>query len=494
MPRVGILALLQESNTFLSGSTTLEHFQRELLIRGEDVRQKFSNAHHEVRGFFDGLAASNIEAVPIFAARALPFGTITSDAFEALIQMMLNDLSQAGHLDGLLVAPHGATVSEAFPDADGEWLSRVRQTVGPAMPIIGTLDPHVNLSRRMVESTDALISYRTNPHTDQSQRGYDAALLMARTLRGEIHPVQAACFPPMAINIERQCTNESPCQELCAKFDAMRDRPGVLDASLMLGFPYADVAEMGSSAVVVTDGDRKLAQQLANELGKELWSQRHGLAGTFISVEDAVAQASKLPGPVCLLDMGDNVGGGSPADGTWIAQELVRTKSGPALVIIDDAATVHAAEQLGVGQKGRFTVGGKTDTLHGPPLDLEFRVVQISDGRFSESKVRHGGITEFDQGRTAILSTETGLTVMVTSRRTPPFSLSQITTFGLDPKNFQMIVAKGVNAPLAAYQDVCPSFVRVNTRGVTVADMTKLPYEHRQKPMFPFEPETTWAH
>lgn len=493
MSRVGVLALIQESNTFLPGTTTLDHFRQELLVRGDDVRKKFENAHHEVRGFFDGLAASQIEAVPLFAARALPFGTIESAAFEALAKMMLDELATAGPLDGLLVAPHGATVSESFPDADGEWLSRVRKAVGNSIPIIGTLDPHGNLSPQMVEATDALISYRTNPHMDQLQRGYDAALLMARTLKGEVRPVQAACFPPTAMNIERQCTSESPCQELVAKFDAMRHRPGVLDASLMLGFPYADVDEMGSSIIVVTDGDRELAQRLANELGEELWSFRHGLAGTFISVEEAVAQAAKLPGPVCMLDMGDNVGGGSPGDGTWIAQELYRTKTGPALVIIDDEATVRNAEALGVGRKGRFAVGGKTDKLHGPPLEAEFDIVKVVDGRFSESKVRHGGITEFDQGRTAILSTADGLTVMVTSRRTPPFSLGQITAFGLDPKQFQIIVAKGVNAPLAAYQDVCSSFIRVNTRGVTVADMTQLPYRHRRHPMFPFEPETNWT-
>ena len=493
MPRVGVLALIQESNTFLPGATTLDHFRQELLVRGEEVRERFQTAHHEVRGFFDGLAASRLEAVPLFAARALPFGTIESAAFESLMQMMLEELASAGRLDGLLVAPHGATVSESFPDADGEWLSRIRNAVGRGIPIIGTLDPHGNLSRQMIEATDALISYRTNPHMDQLQRGYDAAMLMARTLNGTIRPVQAACFPPMAMNIERQCTSESPCQELAAKFDAMRERPGVLDASLMLGFPYADVDEMGSSAIVVTDGDRALARRLANELGEELWSFRHGLAGTFISVEEAVAEASRRPGPVCLLDMGDNVGGGSPGDGTWIAQELHRTKIGPALVIIDDASTVRLAESVGVGRKSRFAIGGKTDELHGPPLDAEFEVVQLTDGRFSESQVRHGGITEFDQGRTAILSTEDGLTVMVTSRRTPPFSLGQITAFGLDPKRYQIIVAKGVNAPLAAYQEVCPNFIRVNTRGVTVADMTQLPYQHRRQPMFPFESETTWT-
>jgi microcystin degradation protein MlrC len=471
----------------------MEHFRGELLAVGDEVRQRFATAHHEVRGFFDGLDRAGIEAVPLFAARALPFGEIDVETFEQLMRMMFEELQHAGRLDGLLVAPHGATVAERFPDTDGEWLTRVRKFVGPNIPIIGTLDPHGNLSPKMVEATDALISYRTNPHMDQENRGNEAADLMVRTLSGRIRPVQAACYPPMAINIERQCTSESPCSDLIEKFEAVRGKEGVLSASLMLGFPYADVVEMGSAAIVVTDGQPELAKTLADHLGTEMWGFREGLAGTFLSVQEAVAQAAKMPGPVCMLDMGDNVGGGSPGDGTWIAHELLRTGIGPAFVCIDDASAVHAAEGVGVGNTAQFSIGGKSDDLHGKPLDAEFTVQKVSDGRFSESQVRHGGIMEFDQGRIAILKSGSGLTVMVTSKRTPPFSLLQLTAFGVDPKAFQILVAKGVNAPLAAYREVCPSILRANSRGVTVADMTELPYRHRRIPMFPFERSMVWS-
>ena len=308
MLRVGILALIQESNTFLPGSTTFEHFRQDLILIGEDVRRHFASAHHEVRGFFDGLAHAGFEAVPIFAARALPFGTIEAGALETLVKMMLDELESVGRLDGLLVAPHGATVAESHPDADGYWLSQVRRFVGPQMPIIGTLDPHGNLSPEMVAATDALMAYRTNPHVDQEQRGFEAAELMVRTLRGQVTPVQAACFPPMVINIERQCTSEAPLDEVVATFEAVRGQAGVLSDSLMLGFPYADVAEMGASSLVVTNGNLEQAQSLANQLGQAMWSNRAGLAGTFISVEEAVTQAQSLPGPICMLDMGDNVG------------------------------------------------------------------------------------------------------------------------------------------------------------------------------------------
>lgn len=493
MPRVGIIALIQESNTFLPGITKLDHFRQELLLTGESIRDHFATAHHEVRGFFDGLARAGIDAVPIFAARALPFGTIEARAFEALMKQMLDELESVGRLDGLLVAPHGATVAESHPDADGYWLTQVRQFVGPQLPIIGTLDPHGNLSQAMVDATDALTAYRTNPHVDQEQRGLEAAELMVRTLRGQVSPVQAACFPPMLINIERQCTSEPPLTELVAQFESVRSRVGVLSTSLMLGFPYADVDEMGAAALAVTDGNLPMAKSLAGQLGEAMWSSREGLAGSFTSVEQAVDHARDLPGPICMLDMGDNVGGGSPGDGTWLAHELAHQRLGPSFTCIDDAASVRQIEAAGVGAQIRLAVGGRTDTLHGAPFEADFTIKYIGDGRFSEDQVRHGGITKFDQGRTAIVETTDGLlTVMLTSQRTPPFSLRQLTAFGLDPKLFKVLVAKGVNAPLAAYQPVCPTILRVNTRGVTMADVTQLSYHRRRKPMYPFEVETMW--
>src|SRR5271166_3764987 len=186
--RVGILALLQESNTFLRESTTLDRFRDDLLLVGEDVRRQLESTHHEVGGFFAGLAEAGIEAVPLVAARAYPLGVVTAAAFDTLLALMKQQLEQAGPLAGILVAPHGATVSERYPDADGHWLRCVRQWVGARCPIIGTLDPHANLSPQMVASSDALIAYRTNPHLDQRQCGLDAARLMAATLRGAVRP------------------------------------------------------------------------------------------------------------------------------------------------------------------------------------------------------------------------------------------------------------------------------------------------------------------
>src|SRR6185436_15438733 len=157
-----------------------------------------------------------------------------------------------------------------------------------------------------------------------------------------------------------------------------------------------------------------------------------------------------------------------------------------------DAEAVQAATAAGVGGQVSLRIGGKADNLHGPPLACEASVLGLYDGKFTEPHPRHGGFTHMDQGPTAVIRTEAGPTLMLTSRRMPPFSLRQLTTFGVDPAEFHLLVAKGVNAPVGAYKEVCKHFIRVNTPGSTTADLALLAYPHRRRPMFPFEPDAKW--
>lgn len=490
--RIGILALLHESNTFSVQPTTLESFRQNLLLTGDAIRDTLEGAHHEVGGFFCGLDAAGAEAVPLFAARALPSGTIRADAFESLVNQLLQSVHDHLPLDGILVAPHGATVSESFPDADGHWLDRLRKLVGNDVPIIGTLDAHANLSPLMVESCDALIAYRTNPHLDQRERGIEAANLIVSALRQQVKPVMSAVFPPLAISIEKQCTEEQPLQTLYKMADDQLQSDAVLSNSILLGFPYADVAEMGSAVIVVTDDDRELADQMASKLANSMWGMRSQFDSQFITANQALDQCQHAKGRVCLLDMGDNVGGGSSADGTELLGAIHTRGLGPAFGCLYDPQSVAVCESAGVGARVHIHAGGKTDDLHGDSIDLHARVISLHQGSFRESKPRHGGITDFDQGRTAICETDGGLTLMLTSQRMVPFSLQQLVSCGLDPAAFRMLVAKGVNAPLAAYRDVCDEFIQVNTKGSTCADLNQLAFKHRRRPMFPMEQDTNF--
>src|SRR5262245_33352662 len=86
--RVGIIALLQESNTFIDRPTVLADFESDLLVEREEVRARLAGAHHEIDGFFRGLDSEGVEAVPIFAARAIPYGVMTGGTLTELLARM----------------------------------------------------------------------------------------------------------------------------------------------------------------------------------------------------------------------------------------------------------------------------------------------------------------------------------------------------------------------------------------------------------------------
>lgn len=487
--RVGIVGLIQESNTFLGEKTRRHHFEEDVLLHGPAIRDVMADNQHEVGGFFEILDSAGIEAVPIFVARALPFGTIERADFEALVSEMLSAVAEAGHLDGVLAAPHGATVAEGHEDADGYWLGLLRAQLGEDVPIVATLDPHTNLSPAMIEATSALVAYRTNPHLDQRETGKRAARLILDHLFGKVRLTQAAAYPAMAMNLRAQNTGIEPMLGMFREAAEMAEKAGALSHSVLLGFPYADVAEMGSSVLVVTNGDRERAQEAADEIAARMWERRQDFEPEQLDAKTAVSLvAESRDRPVVLLDMGDNVGGGSPADSTELALEWRKAGSlGRLYICLYDPEVVQQAIRCGVGSDLSCAIGDKS-----APLEGIFRVLSLHEGKFTETLARHGGFTNFDQGPTAILEdldeVGNGIVVMVTTRRMVPFSLMQLSSCAVDPYDFDAIVAKGVIAPMAAYEPIARGgFLHVDTDGPTRADMTKLNYNNRRHPMFPFE-------
>lgn len=489
MQRIGILALLHESNTFIESPTTLERFQEDVVVHGSDLLDRFTGSHHELGGFIQGLEGAHI--VPIGAYRATPAGAILASTWETVVSDLLERTKSVLPLDGLLVAVHGAAVAEHAPDADGNFLSRLRELVGPEIPIVATLDPHANLSAQMVGACDALTAYRTNPHLDQRARGLEAAGMLMGMLGQKIRPTMCAEFLPLVINIERQSTDEPHLKRIYDLADKQLEHPQVVSNSILLGFPYADVQEMGSAVVVITDDNPSLARSMAKELYEAIWNSRESMEGVLISVDTALDLIEQEPARrFCLLDMGDNVGGGSAADGTILAEALNDRRLGPSFVCLYDPQSVERCKKAGGGQTIDLELGGKTDQQHGKPWFCNATVESIHDGRFTEDRPRHGGITQFDQGASVVLRIcGAPITVLVTSRRMVPFSLNQLVSCGLDPHAFRVLVAKGVHAPLAAYREVCDAFLRVNTPGSTCADLFELEYKERRKPLFPFEKE-----
>jgi microcystin degradation protein MlrC/sugar lactone lactonase YvrE len=483
--RVALMGIVHESNTFVESPTDIRRFEEGHWCFGNDIITDYRQAYHEVGGMIQAMEEADIEIVPVMYAEATPGGVVTAAAFETLCAQMFQRLVPSLPIDGCLVVPHGAGVSEQFPDMDGEWLSRLRELVGPDVPVIGTLDPHANLSERMVRATDALIAYRTNPHIDQRQVGLEAGRLMAATLRGEIRPVQRMHKPPLAISIEQQGTEVEPCKSLQDQFRSVEQIPGILSTSLLLGFPYADVPELGTGFLVVADQDPAIAVAALQELTNHVLPRLHDFRGDLKGITELVTHIKEAPRPLLLLDMGDNVGGGSPGDSIYIIEALGEAgiHDGFCCIFDPEAVALAAAREIGSG----FELDFGRHPVTGQRLQRSVTLLYKGPGRFQETAPRHGGQVHFDMGKTVILRTSEGLTIMLNTRRTPPFSLRQLTGFGLQPADFGWIVAKGVNAPIAAYRDVCSTYIQVDSPGVTGADMTRFPFRHRRHPLFPFE-------
>lgn len=493
MKRVGVAGFLHESNTFLPVPTTYSHFEQTSLTKGEGLIRRWEGGHHELSGFLEGARLHGVCAVPLMATYAMPGGTIESSAFEQLAGEMIDALRAAMPLDGLLIALHGATVAENFPDADGEMAARLRQALGPEIPIVMTLDLHANVSVKMAAHTNATVIYRSNPHLDQKQRGIEAAALMARTLSGDIHPVQALETPPLLINISKQYTQESPARDLYADLDEILQWPGILSASVAMGFYFADVEETGASFLAVADGDRDLAGRAARWMAERAWNRRDQFTGELPAPSEAVRRAARSEhGPVVLMDIGDNVGGGSPGDSTILFEEILRQHVCNALVVLFDPESVAACVAAGVGNEIELAVGGKTGKLHGSPVPVKGRIRLISDGLFVETQVRHGGWGLNDQGITAVLETAEQHTIVLTSRRMAPMSLEQILSLGIKPERKKILIVKGVVAPRAAYEPVASEIILANTPGSTSADPANFHYTRRRRPLYPLEKEASY--
>ena len=478
--RIALLGIYHETNTFAPGVTDLGAFHNGFWLEREEILDEYRGGHHEISGMAGVIEqVSELSLVPVFYAYATPGGMVTKEALETMLSRMFALLEECGPFDGILVAPHGAGVSELHPDMDGYWLHDLRLRVGPDIPIVGTLDPHANVSPLMASATTALFPYQTNPHLDQAEVGRKAARLIVSILLEGKHYEQTLLQLPVAISIEQQDTAEPPCRGLLECAEQVRVAFNLQSVSLLLGFPYADVAEMGSAFLLIYEkgntGVANATEQLLNYVEPRIIT----FNGTKTDIYSLIPQLPQLEKPILLLDMGDNVGGGGSAASTHLLEAWDEAGLSGMFICIYDPSAVKVLEQspglpfsLGVGEAG-----------------YEVSVVssRLIDGRFSESTPKHGGFVNFDMGQSAIVTTATGQTIMLTSLRTVPYSLEQLLSKGLRPEDFDYIVAKGVNAPIAAYQSVCKTICKIDTPGATGADMTRFQFLHRRIPLFPFE-------
>jgi microcystin degradation protein MlrC len=488
--RLALLGMSHETNTFSRVRATYDRFS---FYRGQDIVRQFGESHTTNAGFLEIGARPDVDVVPLMFASTGPIGTISSDAFERIVGELLQLLRDNGPWDGVLLSLHGAAVSEEHPDADGEITARVRDLVGPDIPVGMTLDLHANVTQKMIANTTVATFYRSNPHLDPRPRALECGEMIVRTIRGEIRPIQALETPPVVINIVKQFTGEEPMASVIRDCETSIQRPEILTASVAEGYPYSDVEEMGMSFLAVSDGDETAARGAARWMARRAWDMREQFVVDTPPPDEALRQAmAEDGGPVVLMDVGDNIGGGSSADSTVLLAAAQRLGIGSFLQSLYDPEAVARCVSSGIGSEISLDIGGKTDDMHGSPVRVTGGVRAITDGLYEDPNPIHGGWRYYDGGTTAVLETTDGHTLLLTSERSGNTTREQMYSAGIMPERYKIVVAKGVVSPRPAYQPIASSIILVNSPGVTTSDLSFFTYHRRRAPLYPFEEDAAY--
>lgn len=483
--RIAVAGFSHESNTFYSQPTRMSDFG---VCEGEHIVTHYADTFHEIAGYIAGAEQYGYELFPIISSGATPAAAVESEAYEYFVGRIIDGLQKDPPVDGVLLALHGAMVAEDYPHADAETVRRVRALVGSDVPIAVTHDYHANVPPELVEAADALVIYKTNPHVDQRERGLQAASILVRTIRGEVRPVMALAKPEVLFNIYHHNTSVAPMQPLMQEAIALEQREGILACSIAAGYQYADVPHMGPSIVVIADGDEDLARREAQRIEEAMWSVREQLKPQVADAKGAVEQARASDAfPVCLLDFGDNIGGGSAGDSTFVLEELVRQDAERWVCTLWDPESAQACFAAGVGAEIDLQVGGKTDDVHGTTLSIRGRVRTLHDGSYEETERRHGGGRLFNQGLTAVVDVNGRGLLVLNSRRSSPNSIHQITCVGIQPSQQKILVAKGAVAPRAAYEPVCARLIEVASGGATAILRDPEEYQWARKTLYEWQ-------
>src|SRR5215213_2221110 len=506
--RVAAAQIAHETNVFSAVKTDLAAFEASGLHFGPAVIEVARDTNTEFCGFISGAEVQGFDLVPILAVWATPSGLVTANAIEHVTGLLSDGLRRAwaeGSLDGVLLALHGAMVTEIDDDGDGYILQIVREIVGPELPVVATLDLHANISPRMVELADTLIPYDTYPHIDMAERGEEATAIVARLMRGEIRPTPALRKPPMLPTSQRMTTGRMPMRALMERAHVIEEDPRVINVTIAGGFPLGDNPDAGFGVLVTTNDDPDLAAELANELATEAWSLRDGFLGGVASFEHAAELIHSLDseedvnmpvsGPLVLVDIADNPWSGGPGDSVELVRFLFTQRvEGAAVALVRDPEVVREAIAAGPGGKIAVNLGGKTDRLHGEPLPVRAHVKLLSDGRYVNDGPMMTGLT-VDLGPTALLLCEPAsgpsapaVEVLVTTRAETPIDLNVFRCHGIEPTRHRVLGLKGKGHFRAAFEPIARRVVLVEGPGTTGADLSRLTFRKVRRPIWPLDP------
>jgi microcystin degradation protein MlrC len=491
--RVFVAQFMHETNTFSKLPTTLDDYRRRWLIEGEAMVPRFKGTKNEVGGYIDSVATYGWQPVWAAAANATPSGTLTKETWETIRDTILGAARKAGKLDGICLSLHGAMVTATEDDAEGALLEALRGIVGPAVPIVATLDLHANATERMAKNANALVSYRTYPHIDGYERAVQAAALCQQAMEGKKKPRCLLVQPAMLEGADHgRTTHPGQMRDLLAKADSFEKESGINVVSIQAGFTWADIPYTGPSVAVSYEASAEArAKAIARELIDDMWRRRdETVANTaYRTIADGIAAARAgvgKKGPLVLADGTDNPGGGGYNDTTPVLQALLDARiENVGFGTIYDPAAVQQAMKAGVGAEIDVVLGGHTDATMGKPVRAKAVVKMLSDGLFKNDGPMNAGV-ETSMGPTAVLRIG-GIDVVTISNRIQTIDLQVFLSQGIDPTAKGVLVVKSVQHFRAAYGPIAREIVLVDSGGICSPDISRLKFRKLRRPIWPLD-------
>ncbi len=491
--RVAIAEFKQETNTFVPRPTTLDDFRLWHLWYGQDLIEGLGGTNAEIDGFLNVLHDAGIEPVPILATFAMSGGRVTDSAYDQLLGELLAGIEAAGPLDGILLALHGAMVTDSHDSADAVTLAAVRELVGPEMPVVASYDLHANLTADMAKHADALVGFKTSPHVDQRDTGERAARVMTRILQDGVEPAMAFVKIPMIAPASTHIHHlPGPFKRLQ---DATRELEGgkVLSANVAAVQPWLDVDEMGFATVVVTDNDPDLAQRLACELAEQAWAEREAFMQIeLVPPDEAIQIALAEPrGPVVLSDAADGTGAGSPGDATAVIKALLDAEpTKPAFVFVRDEEAAATAIAAGVGAEITLDAGGKIDTIFNSPVRVTGVVEFAGPASFRFGGGGYTGV-EQDMGPSAVIRVG-NVHILIVSTSVMTVDPELYRAVRLEPADAQIVVVKSHIQFRAGYDSIASKIILLDSPGMSSDHLIGLPWVKVPRPIIPLDLDTAF--
>jgi len=487
--RIAVGQIFQESNTFSPMPTTLATFESVYLWRGDQLLSEFAGARVEIPAFLAVLKRAGVEPVPLVAANALASGAVTRAAFEHLMQEVEARLTQAGPIDAVLLALHGAMCLEDEPDAESEIIERVAKLLPAGTPIGITLDLHGHMTQRMLQPNVFLIGYREYPHIDMYETGTRVAEMMLEVLQGKIAPRMALAKRPMIVSPSKARTVEEPLQSIVAVARKMEADGEILHASFFPVQPWLDLPGLGFAVLVCTDGDAATAQRAAEKLADLVWERRHDFDPELVELQEAIDTGLREEGTTVVADSGDAPSGGSAADNVTVLKTLLEAGAERSdrltYLTMCDAEAAKLCADAGVAATLTLDVGHKVSRNDGKPLRIQCRVHTISDGSFVMLDAGARGIRN-DQGLTVVVSIGS-IRLVIRSRPAFEWDTGIYSAFGLRLEAAALVFVKSPSHFKVAFARYAQRILLADTPGPTCPNMRRLVFRNVTRPLFPID-------